>query len=222
MLRKLWNVFVIVVAAALALQSGVQGAQPRAFDAPVTLVGHFSMVWGDGEPGTGTSLVRYFLTLEDGQVAPLQIDPAAWPEGGVLALNRQAVVVQGRWELLDGGLTLQVTSIALAQGAHPEDVTGPQPWVSIMCKFADYADEPKNLDYFQWMYSSTYPGLDHYWRQQSYDLANLEGSGAFGWYTLPYSQRALLRWRQPGLRRGHRLHGGRMQTYIFKIMWASI
>ena len=36
------------------------------------------------------------------------------------------------------------------------------------------------------MYSLDYPGLDHYWQQQSYDLVNLEGSGAFGWYVLPH------------------------------------
>ena len=63
---------------------------------------------------------------------------------------------------------------------------GPQPWVSILCKFSDYADEPKDLPYFQGMYSSAYPGLDHFWRELSFDLVNLEGSGSFGWYTLPY------------------------------------
>ena len=35
------------------------------------------------------------------------------------------------------------------------------------------------------MLDNTFPHLDHYWRQASYDLANIAGSGAFGWFTLP-------------------------------------
>jgi len=36
------------------------------------------------------------------------------------------------------------------------------------------------------MYASTYPGLDHYWRELSYNNVNVLGSRASGWYTLPY------------------------------------
>ena len=39
------------------------------------------------------------------------------------------------------------------------------------------------------MYSSSYPGLDHYWREQSYDKINLQGSGAAGWFTYPNRDR---------------------------------
>jgi M6 family metalloprotease-like protein len=35
------------------------------------------------------------------------------------------------------------------------------------------------------MYSDAYPGLDHYWRELSYNTINVVGSGAVGWYTLP-------------------------------------
>ncbi|HSD83149.1 MAG TPA: right-handed parallel beta-helix repeat-containing protein, partial [Anaerolineae bacterium] len=35
---------------------------------------------------------------------------------------------------------------------------------------------------------STYPSLDHYWREQSYDLANVQGSkSVLHWYTLPHT-----------------------------------
>jgi hypothetical protein len=82
-----------------------------------------------------------------------------------------------------------VTSIEFVDAGAPAAlaaVTGPQPWVSIMCKFADISSEPKNLTYFQNMYSSTYPGLDHYWREVSYNNVNVVGSAASGWYTLPH------------------------------------
>ena len=54
-----------------------------------------------------------------------------------------------------------------------------------MCKFSDYAVEPKDLSYFQGMYANVKPGLDHYWRELSYDAINTAGSNASGWYVLP-------------------------------------
>lgn len=184
-MRKLWNLMMILVIGILVAQGE---AQTRAAASPVLLHGNLSIIWGDGAPGTGSSQVHYFLTLADGQVVPLQIGMDAWPEGGLLALNRRAVVVQGIWTLLDGKPALQVVLIRLDGLDKPDDVTGPQPWVSVMCKFADYPDEPKDLNFFEGMYSETFPGLDHYWREQSYDLVNLEGSGAYGWYTLPHTR----------------------------------
>ena len=56
-----------------------------------------------------------------------------------------------------------------------------------MCKFQGDPSEPNPLSYFQNMFSSAYPGLDHYWRQQSYNLINTEGSTAAGWFTLPHA-----------------------------------
>jgi hypothetical protein len=106
--------------------------------------------------------------------------------GGPTGLNRKAVIVQGIWQVRGQSLLVQTISLAEGERADPQGVYGPQPWVSILCKFSDISDEPNDLTFFKDMYSSDYPGLDHFWRQNSYDLANLEGSGAFGWYELPY------------------------------------
>jgi M6 family metalloprotease-like protein len=38
------------------------------------------------------------------------------------------------------------------------------------------------------MYASTKPGLDHYWREVSYDNINVLGSTATGWFTLPHNR----------------------------------
>lgn len=67
-------------------------------------------------------------------------------------------------------------------------VSGSKPWVTIMCKMSDSADEPKDLAYFQGMYASEKPGIDHYWRELSYDTVNVSGSGAVGWFVLPHPQ----------------------------------
>jgi hypothetical protein len=101
--------------------------------------------------------------------------------GGPPALNYKKVTIQGMWQ--DVGKSLLVQSLILVEGEamRAEGIYGPQPWVSILCKFSDITDEPNNLQYFQEMYSADYPGLDHYWRQQSYDLTSRERSAAYGW-----------------------------------------
>ena len=65
-------------------------------------------------------------------------------------------------------------------------ISGAQPWVTVMCKFQDESAEPKPPSFFQNMYSSSYPLLDHYWREQSYNQVTIAGSqAALQWYTLP-------------------------------------
>ncbi len=65
-------------------------------------------------------------------------------------------------------------------------ISGSQPFVSILCKFQGIKDEPNNLSYFHNMYNNTYPSLDNYWREVSYNKINLSGSNAYGWYNLPH------------------------------------
>ncbi len=66
-------------------------------------------------------------------------------------------------------------------------VSGSQPFISIMCKFAGVNVEPRNLTYFKNMYSNIKPGLDNYWREVSYNKINLIGSKAVGWFVLPHT-----------------------------------
>lgn len=161
--------------------------------------GWFSIIWGDAPDGSPAPEPVYTLTDDSGQTTRLLLDEALAADlGGVLALDRQRVAVQGAEALSafgqgSGGAALQVESITLenppaelgAQDVSSQAITGSQPFISIMCKFADVGTEPKNLAYFQGMYGSVYPGLDHYWRESSYNTANILGSAAVGWYTLP-------------------------------------
>jgi hypothetical protein len=156
---------------------------------PVSIQGTFFVLWGDGVEGSGEKQEAYFLVASQADPVRLVVsDDQLYAAGGVLGLNRRQVVVQGTW--LEEGERLLVQSVALALGeqAGPEGIFGPQPWVSILCKFRDVPDEPNDLNYFQQMYSADYPGLDHFWRQNSYELANLEGSGAYGWFVLPHDR----------------------------------
>ena len=151
--------------------------------APVSLDGQLVIVWGDGDPA-----IRYYLLDASGQTTQLLLDEEMTrPLGGILALNGQQVSVTGVW-LAAPGAVLRVESISSvgeAGGGQADDVVGSQPWVSILCKFADIPDEPEPLSYFESLYSTTYPGLDHYWREVSYDQIDLIGSDSVGWYVLP-------------------------------------
>ena len=70
------------------------------------------------------------------------------------------------------------------QGA-PAARLGPQPWLIVLCRFADDPSTPRSREYYESLLGSEAPGLDHYWREVSYGLVSLAGSRAVGWYTLP-------------------------------------
>ncbi|WP_339137788.1 MAG: hypothetical protein WGN25_06600 [Candidatus Electrothrix sp. GW3-4] len=167
------------------------------------VTGRFSILWGDGYPGSGEEAIHYTLTDSSGQILTLNIDEELGQSlGGVLAFNNRDIEVQGSWGISYPGQSrsaaLDVTSMQLLSSALPRNsqyfedemntaplVSGSKPWVSIMCKFSDYADEPKDLAYFQGMYADVYPGMDHYWREVSYNTIDIAGSTAYGWFTLP-------------------------------------
>jgi M6 family metalloprotease-like protein len=174
---------------------------------PLALSGWFAIVWADPPRGVTEAPPPVYLLFDDaGGSTRLMLDETQVAgQGGVLALNRKRVRVQGVVQETAPGVAapagpaaraLRVTWIELAepQALAPlaeesplEAVTGSQPWISIMCKFQDVAALPETLSYFQGMYDSTYPGLDHYWREVSYNQVNVVGSGVAGsgWFTLP-------------------------------------
>jgi hypothetical protein len=158
------------------------------------LVGWLDIVWGDDWTGQNPSQTRYTLTTAEGAVVPLQ-PAASIPFETLLDLRGRLVTAEGQFigpsaSAPSGRFYARALDESSAL-ATPEAValTGSQPWISIMCKFADVSTEPNPPSYFQSMYSNTYPGLDHYWREQSYDLMNVAGSGAPNlWVTLPYDR----------------------------------
>ena len=184
--------YITCLPALFGLESMVTPTQVPENEKPVFLTGTFFIVWGD--PGSGTSSshqMRYFLATEKGETVILDLDAAlVEPLGGVLALKNRKIVVAGQWvkPTLSGGrytIRAQAIQLALEEENKSPALAGSQPWVSILCKFADVADEPRNLAYFQGMYANTFPGEDHYWREISYNAINLVGSTAVAWHTLP-------------------------------------
>jgi M6 family metalloprotease-like protein len=133
--------------------------------------------------------MRHELVDGRGHGTELELSPelaARW--GGPRGLNGSKVRVEGT---LAAGGRLRVRSIEPVGGparAQPAAVQiGSHPYVTILCKFADIAEEPFPMaTYEDWMTGTTYPSLDHYWRELSFNQMNVSGSIVVGWYTLPY------------------------------------
>ena len=175
-----------LVILAMGAWHGSAAASPPGPDQ--TLAGWFNIIWGDAPDGQTQTL--YTLTLPDGETTTLTFaDPALASMETLLAWRGRFLQVEGAWMETDqeapGFYVAQMDAGVDAQAAAPE-LAGAQPWISIMCKFSDVGAEPRAPSYFQNMYSGAFPGLDHYWREQSYNQINVVGSGAASqWYTLP-------------------------------------
>jgi M6 family metalloprotease-like protein len=183
----------LFVTLGLLFSTGVAQASGASAQTAESLSGWFTVFWGDGVDGVSTA-TQYFLNDRNDGLSALTIDDSvAEAAGGILALDQKWITVDGEWSVnaaSDSQPVFQVQSITaqdvVASSVTASSVSGSNPWVSIMCKFGDVADEPKNWNYFQNMYSSSFPGLDYYWREVSYNIANVAGSAAAGWYTLPH------------------------------------
>jgi hypothetical protein len=174
------------------------------------LAGWLHVVYGDAPRGGG-HMHTHLLVDDMGRATRLAIpDGVIAAAGGREALNRRRVTVVG--QLLPGpSATLSAGNPVVAihsivpdarqgvsgapQGSSPALqaesealVSGPQKWVSILCRFGDsptVTPFPKSWFDTLLLGSAAAPSLDHYWREVSFGTVNLTGSVVLGWYTLP-------------------------------------
>ena len=119
--------------------------------------------------------------------------------GGAEGANGQYVEVAGSWrasrrtpgatadrELEVSSIHYSIDPLGASPPAQGAPITGSHPWITVLCRFSDLpTSEPHPLSWYQDLMGGTEPGVDHYWRELSYDQANVAGSGALGWYDLP-------------------------------------
>jgi hypothetical protein len=166
----------------------------------LTLSGELLAIYGD--PGAGSKLkhtVTYLLFDDQGQTTELEIDDkAAQPAGGPQALVKKRVQIEGeaagpkkvkvkqiKPDKTKKDKLAAVASAAAVESTSAAAISGPQPWITILCRFGDATGvTPQPLSYFQGLMSGTAPGLNHYWREVSYNTVNLNGSLVVGWYNL--------------------------------------
>src|SRR5690606_28804795 len=108
--------------------------------------GVLHVAYGDPLPGTNDAARTLYTLWQPGdRYTQLDIpDAVIQRAGGVTALQRQAVTVRG---IPQGDALLEVSSITIEQ-ARPDNVplaqaepaslvSGPQQWLTILCKFDD-------------------------------------------------------------------------------------
>ena len=181
-------------------QAAIAGGPERAAGGQISRTGWLLVTWGDGKPGSNSTSTIVTLTNDVGETTPIKLNEAlARPYGGILGLNRKRVAVKGSWARAQGlevaalhvesiQLDLSASALSGSSSIGASAVSGPQPWINILCKFSDISGEPEPLSYFDGIVGETEPGLDHYWREASYNNINIVGSGSAGWYTLPQTR----------------------------------
>jgi hypothetical protein len=153
--------------------------------------GRLALVWGD--PPSGPALIRYVVVDEADprRRTEIRLRPSRGRDaGGLLALNGRRVSVRraggrARVERAPGPIVdAAITATSLVAAA----IAGPTPWLNVLCKYADIADEPVPPSYVRRMFGTAYPGLAQYWAEVSYGRIGLEGSRTLGWRRLPGSE----------------------------------
>lgn len=154
-----------------------------------TTQGWLELRWGDAAPGSFASS-RFEVDVVDDAGQRTALDPAQAlrAAGDLYSLAGQPVALglqPAPW--IDGRAAPDALVSASAQPVAAAAVLGSQPWVTLLCKFSDIATVPagRDLPYFDTMLSNNPGRLDHYWREVSYNKANVAGSTAYGWFTLP-------------------------------------
>ena len=171
----------------VALGVAISGA---ATDGVTVLTGTLGAVWGDPAPEEGNgSRLDWWLFADDGETVLLDLgDELARTLGGPTRLNGRRARVWLDADQREGARRVAALTVLPGGGEAGRDLTGPQPWVSLLCKFSNVSAEPKNLAYFQGMFANVPGRLDHYWRELSYNAINVVGSTAVNWVVLPEQQ----------------------------------
>lgn len=153
-----------------------------------TITGTFSIIQGDPEPSSGgRHITLYQITDSKGATYALDFGAAVLPVGGILKLDGQSVKLSGAIQTNQASSVIKVQTIELDKTAPPvsRNVIGTQKFYSILCKFSDIATEPRDLAFFNTQLGTSRPGFNHYFQEMSFGRLNLNGSQAFGWFTLP-------------------------------------
>jgi M6 family metalloprotease-like protein len=158
----------------------------------VTLKGRINIVNGDPPAGSDIPPQRLvLLTTDTGEVVELSLSA-----GQSKPVTGQRVEVAGKVLVAaapqgQGGPPRTIVGVDVLQVIDESQILSPTvsgavPWVNVLCRFSDSTGEPPHpLAWFDPLFTNTYPGLDHYWRQISYDTVNIAGTMSYGWYTLP-------------------------------------
>lgn len=169
-----------------------------------SLVGTLQVIVGDPPPGAfRPAEYRFYLGEDNGTVSELSLSPKLIAiQGGFARWAGKRVIVRATQtdQILNSEKPkklLGVSAITLVdsqsetgslenQQINEINQIGSKPWITLLCKFADIQGEPDRADFYQHMYDNSPGGLDHYWRESSYESINLNDSTTLiTWVELP-------------------------------------
>lgn len=172
--------------AVLVLACGMANASLAAEE--ITLRGTVTVHWGDPVPGLdGAPQRRHLLTEDNGTLWQLELDDKMVAAmGGDLALHRSFAAVIGQRPDPDEYYVVvdEVGELAPVDDRDTQ-VFGPQPYVWILLRFGDNSSTPELPAWFEDQAGPGLHSLDEYYRENSFDQINLDGSMVVGWYDLP-------------------------------------
>jgi M6 family metalloprotease-like protein len=175
-----------------AIVVNARGIQPEANDSDTAqLTGTLSVIWGD-PVGESTVAPYHSIWLEDDLNKTWELiveEDTLRAAGGILALNNTIVMVKGRAARADRPAfaveTITQTKDALRDPIARE-ISGSQPFIWLFFKFADNPNP--TAESFDWFEEQALGGysMDDFYRELSYNTANMAGSMIFRWwFTLP-------------------------------------
>ncbi|MFC1665058.1 hypothetical protein ACFL17_05440 [Pseudomonadota bacterium] len=167
-----------------------------------TLTGLLTIQWGDPPPEIhAPGVVGFELASPDGTYTVLTIsDDVLEAAGGTMSLDKQWVNVELGLSMLSSESgspevirieRIQAPSSAMA--IEPQEaLSGSEPWITLPCKFKDENSEPKDQAYFNAQYGDDPGELNHFWKTESYNNINIDGSTSPDWLDLPNNRSAYI------------------------------
>jgi len=147
-----------------------------------------TLTWVFGDPQSALDSPRFVATVWDNNGNAIAELPSA--SGELSNYYMKPVRITGQvisTTTVNRPASLNLMSIegsSEPSGLVVTATTGSQPFINIQCKFSDVPDEPRTNTYVQNMFSNTYPNLDHYFRDMSYNAINLVGTQTVGFFTI--------------------------------------
>lgn len=168
-----------------ALSSGSVLAQT------VGLTGELTLVWADPVDQSASPQLNVYIFSGVAKTR-LTFAPGAQPdEVQLLKMNRQNVRAIGApaARARDSSdeqvfVVQQLDRVNPSPSESALTVSGPQPWITLFCRFGDALGVTPAV-HTSVLTGSSYPSLDNYWREVSFNNIDLTGSAASIWVNLP-------------------------------------
>jgi M6 family metalloprotease-like protein len=153
--------------------------------------GVLTVRWGD--PLDGKEQIERLqaeIVGKSGHVYPVAAQEALEAGHSLFELSgRPVVAALDARRKSDGGYRLQ--GMTAKAGSAPEPVADARPWVNLLCKFADLADEPTTAARMDAAFAPE-GAMTGYWNKVSGGFVDLSATRTLGWFVLPEPRSAYI------------------------------